>query len=68
MNDVREDEKRSLIENKVLLDGKPAVLRGVKLDFCAVCVEGKSGLGPCYDWSWEAVKRIVSENEGKFFS
>jgi hypothetical protein len=66
---VKYSDKLALLElvhtQGVTLDGEKAVIIGVKEDFATVAIL-PNGYG--FQWSWEAVKRIVEEKDGKFTS
>ena len=59
----RLERRRKLVEAKVTLEGKPAVIGGIRNKFATVTQLGPHGLTA--HWSWEAVERIV-KRDGKF--
>lgn len=62
---VTQAERQALAETAVTLDGKPAVILGVRADFATVA-QVPDGLH--YRWSWPTVKRIVETKNGEFTS
>ena len=61
---VKEPERYELASTPVTLNGQPAQIGGVKLDFAGVRI---TETGESYEWAWETVARIVA-NGGNFTS
>lgn len=57
------ERRYELAGTPVTLDGKRAVIAGVKNDFATVATIPQ---GPRYEWAWETVEHIVTERAGKF--
>lgn len=62
---ITQAERDGLIETRVTLDGKPAVILGRFADFATVA---QIPDGPSYEWHWETVKRIVRTKNSEFTS
>ena len=60
---VNEDVRRDLVSRKVTLNGEPAAVCGVKMDFPRV-VQIKSGMG--VEFSWPTVQHIIENRNGEF--
>ena len=65
---MSEEEKRAIINHAtrmgITLNGKPATICGARLRFAVVA---QTPLGESYEWSWDAVERILSQG-GEFTS
>jgi hypothetical protein len=61
--DMSEREKRELCQDRVTLNGKPAVVTGYKNEFAMV-----KALDSCEqaEFAWETVARIVNLKNGAF--
>jgi hypothetical protein len=63
---MKYSERLALVDTQgITLDGEPAKIMGAMEDFATVAIF-PNGYG--FQWSWEAVKRIVEEKDGKFTS
>jgi hypothetical protein len=68
-----DDDRRAVIEYAreigATLDGHPAAISGVSLDFAAVSTLPKSGKGPRYsvEWAWQSAAHVLL-NGGRFES
>lgn len=67
MSDISYDERRRLVQTEgVTLDGRPAKIVGVQLDFAQVCTRGTAD--PVYvEFAWPTVARVVAAG-GEFRS
>lgn len=63
MKRVSVDERRELASRKVTLNGEPAAICGVSLDFPRI-VQLRSGLS--VEFSWPTVQLIVNTKNGRF--
>ena len=59
------ERRRELIEHEVTLDGRRAVICGVKNDFATVA---ELPNGARVDFAWTTVERVVMEGNGDFKS
>lgn len=59
------DSRRVLCEIEVTLDGRPAVIGGVRNQFATVAtLDGTRS----HQWSWESVRRVIRNKGGRFES
>ena len=69
---MTEDKRRRVVEDalargvKVTLNGKPAVIKGFKLDFAQISEIGDHPV--VEEWAWETVHRVLfrTKNPGAF--
>jgi hypothetical protein len=60
------DKCRDIVESReafITLDGKPAVLRGWKLEYGLIQCDNSS-----VEFSWPTIYRVLTERNGKFKS
>jgi len=69
-NVVTLEEKKSLVvlakKDGITLDGKPAMLVGVRNKFPSVAETANSG--KAFEFSWKAVREVMYNKQGRFNS
>ncbi len=70
---IDHDDKQTILDaaraSEITLDGHPAIIGGLSLDFAQVSTVPKGGNGPRYtvEWAWQSAAHVIL-NGGRFKS